>query len=387
MLNQKSTVENLDLYNYKIDTSSSINSLNKCFKAQPTLPGVLLFQEEKFLGVITQKSFWQYMSRPYSVELSTKRKINNVLDFFEINHPIITKNVSVIEAAESSLKREPHLIDRPFVVKIAPGEYRLLDIHQLLLGYSQIYRLTTQLLEESNQKLAETNQKLQKTLRMDRLTELGNEMSFAECFDREWQEAVKQESWLSLIRFDLDLFQQDRNSYSQLAINGCLRKIGSTILPLLNEQKDTAIHYGEGRFSIIMPNTNTIDATRVSDRVAEEIQKLQIINDRTQKTKNLSLNLGIASIKPRQKDNAEQLLMAAEECIEKAKIIGKNCKIIKDISYSELKTESELSFQRTKDLKERANILSSIVSLDRERSKKSSKFAQQNLNWETFETG
>ncbi len=284
------------------------------------------------------------MSRPYSVELSNKRKIENILDYFEINHQIISKNLSIIEAAESYLKREPHLRDRPFVVEISSGEYRLLDSHQLLFGYSQIYRLTTKLLEKSNRKLAETNQKLQKTLRMDRVTELGNEMSFAECFDLEWQAAVKQESWLSLIRLDLDLFQEERNSYTQLALNGCLRKIGATILALLNEKKDQPIHYGEGRFVIIMPETNIINASRVSHRIREEIKKISITNDCTRKTQNLSLNLGIASIKAQQKDNAEQLLMAAEECIEKAKMIGKNCQIIKDISYS-IKTDSELPFQ------------------------------------------
>ncbi|MGF1489695.1 MAG: hypothetical protein ACFBSE_21630, partial [Prochloraceae cyanobacterium] len=72
----------------------------------------------------------------------------------------------------------------------------------------------------------------------------------------------------------------------------------------------------------------------------------------TKITKNLSLNLGIASIKPRTIDHCEQLLIAAEEALEKAKTIGKNCKIIKDISHSELKINSQLPNDNPQPIKQ-----------------------------------
>lgn len=363
MLNLKSTVEQLNISDYQIDISSSINNLTTHFKANPQLPGVLLFEGHIFLGTISQKSFWQYMSRPYSLELAAKRKVEDLLDFFEIDHLIISKDSLIIEAAEKALRRSPDLLDQPIIIRINNREYRLLDTHQLLVGYAKIHRLTSRLIEDTNRKLEKTNLKLQKALRSDEKTGFGNQLLFEEDFARKWQEAVRKKDWLSIVRFDLDLFEEERNTYSQLAINGCLRKIGKTIEPLLNESKDVAVHYGDGRFGIILPQSNTIDANLVGEKIAIAIQELQIINARTEIGKNISLNMGIASIKPGDRNNPEQLLMAAEESLEKAKKIGKNCKIVKDISYSNLQAENQLPKLNNKPVKPKLNA-PSVVDLD-----------------------
>ncbi len=352
MLNQNSTVENLNLYDYKIDISSSINTLSKHFKANPNLPGVVLFKQDTFLGAISQKSFWQYMSLPYSLELCARRKIDHLLNFLDINHLVLSKNSLIIEAAEICLQRSSHLLEQPLVIKITALEYKLLDSHQLLVSYAAIHQLTNKLLDRANKKLEKSNFTLKQTLRLDEITGLGNGLLFEEYFDRAWKKAVKKESWLSLIRLDLDICQQDRHNYSQLAIDGCLRKIGERIAELSNRITDTVIHYGEGRFAIVLPKTNTIDATRIGEKISAEIQKFQITNSQTKITKNLSLNLGIASIKPRTIDHCEQLLIAAEEALEKAKTIGKNCKIIKDISHSELKINSQLPNDNPQPIKQ-----------------------------------
>lgn len=388
MLDHKSKVENLNLYDYKINISSSISTLTEQFKANPNIPGVILFEDDTFLGAISQKSFWQYMSRPYSLELCAKRNVEHLLNFFEINHLVLSKNHLIIEAAEISLQRSPDLLEQPIVVKMTPLEYKLLDTHQLLVSYAAIHQLTNRMLARANKKLEETNLKLKQTLRSDEITGLGNELLFKEYFAREWQRSVKEQNWLSLIRFDLDIFQETRNSYTQLNINGCLRKIGETIEPLLNRVKDLIVHYGEGRFAIVLPSSNTIDATLIGEKTSDAIQKFIITNSRTQISKNLSLNLGIASIKPRDQDESEQLLIAAEESLEKAKIMGKNCKIITDISYSELKTQSKLPTLNRKEIRPKFRPPIIPLNSDRVAKKASSAVDRPTLViWDTLETG
>ena len=66
-----STIEELSLYNYCVDISEPATRVNKKFKENPNLPGVILTKERKLVGLVSQKKFWQYMSRPFSISLSS----------------------------------------------------------------------------------------------------------------------------------------------------------------------------------------------------------------------------------------------------------------------------------------------------------------------------
>lgn len=343
MLNQKYRVKDLNLYNYRIDVSDPINSVIEEFKANPQLPGVLVFQEDLFLGAVSQTSLWQYLSQPYSLGLCAKRPVGYLLEKIEFTHLIVSQDTLIIEAVQRYLTRTAKLLEQPLIVRITSLEYQLLDSHQLLIAYTKIYQLTNRLLENYQRELEESNYQLKESLGFDLITGLGNEFLLEESLEREWERAIREKKWLSVIRWDLDLFPACENIYSQSARDECLRRVAANVMLLL--KGEIAIHTGEGRFTIIIPNSNTINATLKAEKISEVIQKLQITNSQTQIKNNLSLNLGIASIKPQDYEGAEQLLMAAEEALEKAKKIGKNCKIIRNISSSLLEIEANFATQ------------------------------------------
>lgn len=342
MLSQKSLVKNLKLYNYKIDICAIISDLVAQFRANPQLPGAAIFDGNLFLGAISQIDFWKYMSRPYSLELSGKRQIEYLLDFIEIKHLVVAGDEAIVKAAEIALQRPAHLLEQPIIVKINSLEYGLLDTHQLLISYTAIYRQTSKELEQSKCLLEATNAELEATLGKDPLTGLGNQNFFETYLLQEWERSAREQSWISLIRFDLDVFQKSGNYYTQVALNDCLRQIGSEIPSLLNNDRDTAIHYGQGRFVIIIVDLNTIDTTRFSETIATTIRQLKITNLQTETSENLSFNLGIASIKPDPRSYPEDLLMAAEEALERAKQIGKNIKIVTNVAAKKLNPQTKL---------------------------------------------
>jgi signal transduction histidine kinase len=60
-------------------------------------------------------------------------------------------DTQIVEAARRSLQRSPEVLYEPIVVELEAGDYRLLDVHQLLVAQSHIHELTTQLLNEQTQ--------------------------------------------------------------------------------------------------------------------------------------------------------------------------------------------------------------------------------------------
>ena len=206
ILAPESTVAELKLYDCQVESSQSVSQINQYFKNNPNIPGVILLDKRGMIGMISQREFWQYMSRPYSEELCSRRSIKYLWDLLNITNLTIPKNTSIIEAVEIILARSSGCLEEPILIKVAPSQYRILDISQLLLACLKIHK-------QVNQLLVEANNSLNKNLQIDEVTGLGNELIFEEYFAREWEDLVKEKAWLSLVRFDLDFFEEYQNFY------------------------------------------------------------------------------------------------------------------------------------------------------------------------------
>lgn len=156
-LSLNSTLEDLFLYDFQVEPMALGAEVAERFKQNPSLPGVLLTEDRKFIGMISRQNFWERMGRLYSLEVFSKRPIEKLYKFLEFEHLILNQNSTIVAAAQQSLERMPELIYEPIVVELKTGEYRLLDVHQLLLAQSKIHELATHLLEEQTQaKLIQT---------------------------------------------------------------------------------------------------------------------------------------------------------------------------------------------------------------------------------------
>ncbi|MEA5472604.1 sensor histidine kinase, partial [Spirulina sp. 06S082] len=89
------------------------------------------------------------MSRPYALELFLQRSIKSLYEFIKVPCEIFSRETLIVEAARQSLERPPELLYEPIVVKFNERDYRLLDVHHLLLAQAKIHHLTSRLLDES----------------------------------------------------------------------------------------------------------------------------------------------------------------------------------------------------------------------------------------------
>ncbi|MDJ0715872.1 MAG: diguanylate cyclase [Prochloraceae cyanobacterium] len=204
----------------------------------------------------------------------------------------------------------------------------MVDAHQLLVAYAQIHELTSSSMKKINKKLEEANRQLEKVVKLDMVTGFGNERVFEKYLNREWKRAGKEKIWLSVIRFDIDFFKEYKDVYGKLAGDELLRKIATPIRKVFKRPADLVTHYGEGKFGIVLPNTNVFDADRVADRIIEKIKKLEIVNPQSKINDCLTISLGVASMKPSPLDSQKLLISIAEHALDRAKQTGRNRKML-----------------------------------------------------------
>ncbi len=150
-LHLESTLQDLSLYNVNIEIDQKGEILNQLLEFYGTLPGVILKEQGKFVGMISQRRFFEKLSRPYARELFLGRSLRVLYQFAQMELLVLPGTTSVVEAAERAIQRPPDLLYEPLVVQISSNDFRVLDTQQLMIAQSCIHQLATELLREKTQ--------------------------------------------------------------------------------------------------------------------------------------------------------------------------------------------------------------------------------------------
>ncbi|MFB2835317.1 ATP-binding protein [Floridanema evergladense] len=143
MLFPQSTLEELQLYTSQIEWQSSIEEAVKIFKDNSILPGIIINQGHEFVGIISRRLFFEYMSRPHSWQLFSKLPISAIYQLTKKETIILPINTQIVEAAKLCLQRSPELLYEPIAVEDRQGKYKILDVHHLMTAQSEIHESLT----------------------------------------------------------------------------------------------------------------------------------------------------------------------------------------------------------------------------------------------------
>lgn len=150
-LSLDSILQELELHDSQIDAERSGSEVAQVFEENPLLPGVILIEQDELAGVLSRRKFLEQMSRPYGLELFSRRPLKILYGFAQSEVLVLPGHTSIVTAAREALQRSPELLYEPIVVQLPSQEYRLLDVHQLLVAQSRIHELATQLLQAQTQ--------------------------------------------------------------------------------------------------------------------------------------------------------------------------------------------------------------------------------------------
>lgn len=155
------TLAELHLWQVALDINQPGEEITRCFDAQPMLPGILLTQNERYLGMISRRRFFERMSRQYALELFSKRPAQVIFETLQSDILEFPAETLVTTATPIGLGRSSEAVYEPIVIRDASGLHSVIDFQQLLIIYAQINNLILEQLQLSQQQAKDTLNSLQ----------------------------------------------------------------------------------------------------------------------------------------------------------------------------------------------------------------------------------
>ncbi|MCT7979333.1 GGDEF domain-containing protein [Laspinema olomoucense] len=326
-LHLESTLSALSLYDYQVNAEVRGREVAETFNANPLLPGVILLGEGELVGMISRGRFFEQLSRPYGLELFLKRQIQVLYRFTQIEYLRFKSSVTIVAAVQGVLSRSPDLLYEPIVVEIAPGTYRLLDVHQLLLAHAHIHELATELLQKLYQQLEVANQELHRQATLDGLTQVANRRMFDRYLSQQWDRLTEEKKPLSLLLCDIDFFKGYNDAYGHQAGDHCLQQVARVLKECGSRREDLVARYGGEEFAVILPNTFADGAIAVASRIRKALATLHLPHRNSTVCDRITLSIGIATVIPTKHDSLERLIASSDQALYRAKQEGRDCSI------------------------------------------------------------
>lgn len=199
----------------------------------------------------------------------------------------------------------------------------LLKADGIILGYIGVATDITQR-KRAEEKLRKANEILQELSLQDGLTGFSNRRHFDEALEREWVNAVKDSTRLSLILFDIDYFKNYNDSYGHQAGDECLRTVATMLKAMIQRKTDIYARYGGEEFALILPNTDIDRATGIAELVRLAIEACAIPNAESQVSKVITISAGVATMNLETMPDFNALIAETDTLLYKAKQEGRN---------------------------------------------------------------
>ena len=178
-------------------------------------------------------------------------------------------------------------------------------------------------LSERERELIASNDRLTVIASIDMLSGLANRRGFQSRLDFEWAKAQQSNVELSLLMIDVDHFKLFNDTYGHPEGDACLSRIGETLSRIALANSGFAARYGGEEFSLLLPNINPSRALEIGETVRAAVQGLAI-SHLTSNHQTVTVSVGMASLRPNEALNPNDLLEAADASLYVAKRQGRN---------------------------------------------------------------
>ncbi len=155
----------------------------------------------------------------------------------------------------------------------------------------------------------------------DPLTGLGNRGALEQAFNHQLQMAQRYDQHFSLLMIDLDHFKSINDTYGHTMGDKVLREVAKSI-QATTRQTDLAYRYGGEEFMVILNKSQSMGAHIISERIRENISRLEIETD---DGKIIKLTTSIGGSSTQENVTPRDLMKQADKALYQAKNNGRNC--------------------------------------------------------------
>lgn len=159
---------------------------------------------------------------------------------------------------------------------------------------------------------------------LDGLTGIYNRRYFNTYYLREWERAIRERTPISLIIIDIDRFKEYNDNLGHLAGDECLKKISGSIGNSLFRKNDIVCRLGGEEFICVLPNTDLPDAVCIAERIAADIEKLNIPHEYSDVKPIITVSMGVGTIIPIENYSYIEFLNMTDRLLYHAKKSGRN---------------------------------------------------------------
>ncbi|WP_333609065.1 diguanylate cyclase [Arsukibacterium sp.] len=155
----------------------------------------------------------------------------------------------------------------------------------------------------------------------DSLTSLIKHSAIKEVADLEFERAERQLKPLSIVMLDIDHFKAVNDSFGHATGDVVITAL-ATLLRKRIRKTDRAGRYGGEEFMLVLPDCTAVQARQLTEHILQAFSILHFNSSAQQFS--CSFSAGVASTSDSSFINAEQMIVAADEALYRAKAAGRN---------------------------------------------------------------
>ena len=157
----------------------------------------------------------------------------------------------------------------------------------------------------------------------DQLTQLPNRRSFDERLRMEWNQAIREQTPISILMTDLDKFKKFNDMYGHQQGDTVLRMVAGIFPQSLKRPGDFAARWGGEEFTVLLPNTPLSGAMDIAERIRAAVESIKIpCADGS--TLNITISIGVNSHLPTKDSSMTSFVSTADKALYDAKQSGRN---------------------------------------------------------------
>jgi len=160
---------------------------------------------------------------------------------------------------------------------------------------------------------------------VDGLTGAMNRRAFERMLARDWAQAQREGTALTMLVVNVDLFQAYNRIYGSLQGDDALKAVAQALMRSLYREVDLAARMEGDTFVVLLPGTDAQGGRVVGERIVAEVAALEIPHLESHHGGVLTVSVGLASMAPGRQEAPLALVRQAQDALGDAKGQGRHC--------------------------------------------------------------